>query len=166
MVWTTTVLWSIALACGVIAYRRSDDSFRRGLKIAWRYALVVGPRIVLAMLLAGILVALIPNEVIARWLGDEAGFRGILLASLVGGIIPGGPILSFPIALALFKAGVGVPQLVAFLSGWSVFAMHRVIIYEIPLLGWQFTAVRLLVSLALPPISGILAGLLMTVVMG
>jgi len=166
MVWTTAVLWSIALACGLVAYRRADDSFRRGLRIAWRYTLVVGPRIVLAMLLAGILVALIPNEVIARWLGDETGFRGILLASFVGGLIPGGPILSFPIMLALFKAGVGIPQLVAFLSGWSVFAMHRVIAYEIPLLGWRFTAVRLLVSLVLPPLSGIFAGLLVMAATG
>ena len=159
MLWTTLILWLIALACAVMAYRRGDDSFRRGLKITWRYTLVVGPRIVMALLLAGILVALIPEATMARWLGQEAGLRGILLASLVGGIIPGGPILSFPIALAMLKAGVGLPQLVAFLTGWSVIALHRVIAYEIPLLGWRFTAVRLLVSLAMPPLAGILAGL-------
>lgn len=166
MMWTTAVLWSIALACGLVAYRRADDSFRRGLRIAWRYALVVGPRIVMALLLAGILVALTPEEMIARWLGHEAGFGGILLASLVGGFIPGGPVISFPIVLALYKAGVGVPQLVAFLSGWSVVALHRVIAYEIPLLGWRFTAVRLLVSIVLPPISGVLASLLLAAMAG
>jgi hypothetical protein len=68
--------------------------------------------------------------------------------------------------LALYKAGVGVPQLVAFLSGWSVVAMHRVIAYEIPLLGWRFTAVRLLVSIVLPPISGVLASFLVAAMAG
>lgn len=166
MLWTTLILWLVALTCAVVAYRRDDGSFRRGLEIAWRYTRSVGPRIVMALLLAAILVVLIPEAMIAQWLGHEAGFRGILLASLVGGIIPGGPILSFPIALALYKAGVGLPQLVAFLTGWSVFALHRVIAYEVPLLGWRFTAVRLLVSLALPPLSGILAGLLSAALMG
>ena len=166
MIWTTIVLWVLAAFAAFIAYRRGDGSFQRGLSIGWRYTLVVGPRIVMALLLAGILVALTPEEMIARWLGHEAGFGGILLASLVGGFIPGGPVIAFPIVLALYKAGVGVPQLVAFLSGWSVVAMHRVIAYEIPLLGWRFTAVRLLVSIILPPISGVLAGFFAAVVMG
>lgn len=166
MIWTTLILWLIALACAFVAYRRHDGSFERGTRNAWRYTLVIGPRIVMALLLAGILVVLIPGETIARWLGHETGLGGILIASLVGGIIPGGPILSFPIALALFKAGVGIPQLVAFLTGWSVFALHRVIAYEIPLLGWRFTAVRLLVSLALPPLSGIFAVLLSAAIIG
>ena len=166
MIWTTLILWLIALICALIAYRRGDGSFQRGMSIAWRYTLIIGPRIVMALLLAGILVALVPNETIARWLGQETGLRGILLASLIGGMIPGGPIISFPIALALFKAGVGMPQLVAFLTGWSVFALHRVIAYEIPLLGWRFTAVRLLVSLAMPPLSGVFAGLLSAAMIG
>jgi len=166
MIWTSVVLWVIAGYLAVIAYRRGDGSFERGLRIAWSYALGIGPRIVMALMLAGILITVVPEDLVARWLGHEAGFTGILLASLVGGIIPGGPVIAFPIVLAFFKAGVGVPQLVAFLSGWSVVAMHRVIAYEIPLLGWRFTAVRLLVSSILPPISGILAGFLATAIMG
>ena len=166
MIWTTLILWLIALILALLAYWRHDGSFERGGRIAWRYTLVIGPRIVMALLLAGILVALVPNAMIARWLGQETGLGGILLASLVGGLIPGGPIISFPIALALFKAGVGVPQLVAFLTGWSVFAIHRVIAFEIPFLGWRFAAVRFMVSFVLPPLSGLLAGLLSAATIG
>jgi uncharacterized membrane protein YraQ (UPF0718 family) len=165
VIWTSLALWILAAIAAVVAYRRGDGSFERGLRIGWGYALGIGPRIVVALLLAGILVAVTPEDMIARWLGHEAGFSGILLASLVGGFVPGGPIIAFPVVLALYKAGVGVPQLVAFLSGWSVVAMHRVIAYEIPLLGWRFTAVRLLVSAVLPPISGLLAGVLAAVIM-
>ena len=166
MIWTTLILWLIALILALLAYWRHDGSFERGVRIAWRYTLVIGPRIVMALLLAGILVALVPNAMIARWLGQETGLGGILLASLVGGLIPGGPIISFPIALALFKAGVGVPQLVAFLTGWSVFALHRVIAFEIPFLGWRFAAVRFMVSFVLPPLSGLLAGLISAAMIG
>lgn len=166
MIWTTVTLWLLTAVVAFFAYRRGDGSFQRGLRIAWRYTLGIGPRIVVALVLAGILVALTPEEMMARWLGHETGFAGILLASVVGGFIPGGPIIAFPIVLALYKAGVGVPQLVALVSGWSVVAMHRVIAFEIPLLGWRFTAVRLLASTVLPPISGVLAGFLATIVMG
>jgi hypothetical protein len=50
---------------------------------------------------------------------------------------------------------------VAFLTAWSVFAFHRVLIYEITLMGWRFSAVRLTSSLVLPPLAGFLtAGLI------
>jgi hypothetical protein len=69
--------------------------------------------------------------------------------------VPGGPILSFPIVVVLYKAGAGVPQLIAFLTAWSVFAFHRIMIYEVNLMGWRFTAVRLVSSLVLPPLAGL-----------
>jgi hypothetical protein len=84
-----------------------------------------------------------------------------MIASAVGGFIPGGPVLSFPFAVALMKTGAGVPQMAALLTAWSVFAMHRVLAFEIPLLGWRFTALRFTSSLLIPPLSGILAGLIM-----
>jgi hypothetical protein len=46
---------------------------------------------------------------------------------------------------------------VAFLSAWSVVAVHRMLIYEIPLMGWRFTLVRVLSALPLAPLSGLLA---------
>jgi hypothetical protein len=54
----------------------------------------------------------------------------------------------------------GLPQLVAFLTAWSVFAFHRVLIYEATLMGWRFVALRLTASLVLPLLAGVLtAGL-------
>ena len=50
--------------------------------------------------------------------------------------------------------------MIAFLTAWSVFAFHRVLIYEITLMGWRFSAVRLISSLILPPLAGLLAMIL------
>jgi hypothetical protein len=79
---------------------------------------------------------------------------------VVGAFVPSGPIISFPLTLALAKAGVGVPQLVAFLAAWSVLSVHRLITWELPLLDARFNLVRFTASLALPPLSGLIATLL------
>jgi uncharacterized membrane protein YraQ (UPF0718 family) len=71
--------------------------------------------------------------------------------------VPSGPIVSFPLVVVLWKAGAGLPQLVAFLTAWSVFAFHRVLIYESTLMGWRFVALRLVASLVLPVLAGVLA---------
>jgi len=86
---------------------------------------------------------------------------GILLAALVGAFTPAGPIVSFPIVVVLLAAGAGFPQVVSFLTAWSVFAFHRVIIYEIPLMGWRFVGIRLASSLVLPPLCASLVWLMM-----
>ena len=65
--------------------------------------------------------------------------------------------MSFPVVVIFAQAGAGFPQVVAFVTAWSVIGVHRMLIYEIPLMGWRFTLVRLVSSLVLPVIAGALA---------
>jgi uncharacterized membrane protein YraQ (UPF0718 family) len=150
-------LWGLALVLGFFAFRRSTAKSRDAMRAAGERFVEIMPRIALALLAAGFLAVLIPSEPVARFIGPESGFFGVLLASIVGGFIPGGPILSFPLVVVLYKAGAGLPQLIAFLTAWSVFAFHRVLIYEVNLMGWRFSAVRLISSIILPPLAGLLA---------
>ena len=46
---------------------------------------------------------------------------------------------------------------------WSVFAVHRLLMWEIPLLGAGFAAKRLAASLVLPPIAALIAVLILSV---
>jgi hypothetical protein len=62
--------------------------------------------------------------------------------------------IAFPLLLAMFKAGMGTPQLIAMLTGWLLLAFHRIIAYELPMLGTEFVRLRLIVSLPLPLIAG------------
>ncbi len=130
-------------------------------KESGKFALVVGkallPRLIFALLAASFLAQLAPQAMIASVLGRDSGLIGILLASVVGGLLPGGPMTSFPIAVFMWQYGAGVPQMVALLTGWSVFAFNRVVAYELPIMGWRFTAVRLASALILPPLAGLFA---------
>ena len=89
--------------------------------------------------------------------GRACRAAGIVLAALIGGVMPGGPMTSFPIALIVFQGGAGAPQIVALLAGWSVFAMHRVLAYEAPMMGWGFVALRMSSCALLPVLAGLLA---------
>ncbi len=151
------VLWMLALALAALALRRSTSKARTAFAAAGERFLEIMPRIALALVTAGFLAALIPGEPVARFIGPDSGLPGVLLASLVGGFVPGGPIISFPLVVVLYKAGAGIPQLIAFLTAWSVFAFHRVLIYEVTIMGWRFSAVRLISSLVLPPLAGAIA---------
>jgi uncharacterized protein len=151
------ILWMLALVLAFVALRRSTAKAKVAIATAGERFLEIMPRIALALIAAGFIGVLIPSEPVARHIGPDSGFSGILLASLVGGFVPGGPILAFPIIVVLYKAGAGLPQVIAFLTAWSVFAFHRVLIYEVTLMGWRFSAVRLISSLILPPLAGLLA---------
>jgi uncharacterized membrane protein YraQ (UPF0718 family) len=157
------IMWGAAVALGVVAWRKDPVQLKKGALAALSLFRFIAIRLPLAILLAGFLSQVIPREMVAQMLGEQSGLSGLVIASLVGGLVPSGPFVSFPIALTLFKAGASLPALIAFITGWSVFAFHRVLIYEWPLMGAGFSLVRLAASLVLPPLAGVLAGLLYSV---
>ena len=59
--------------------------------------------------------------------------------------------------LTFIKAGAGGPQMVALITGWAILGFHRVIAWEWPVLGGRFIAIRLLASVLLPVLAGVLA---------
>lgn len=112
------------------------------------------------ILIAAFVSQLLPAELIAGLVGKESGVWGIVLAGLLGGLIPGGPMLSFPIALTIWHAGAGPAQMIAFLTGWSLLTVHRILTYEAPLMGVRFATIRFAASLPLPIAAGIAAMIL------
>jgi len=143
----------------VIAFAVSPDSFREGLRIS--YDTFVDPNIglipliVTATLMAGLLQAAVPKEVIASFLGKEAGLKGIALGSLLGSAVPGGPYVVFPLLGGLYRAGAGVGTIIACVTAWALISLVRIPM-EIPFLGMKIVALRLALSLVLPVVLGVL----------
>ncbi|WP_212524376.1 hypothetical protein [Actibacterium sp. MT2.3-13A] len=118
-----------------------------------QFAMLV-PRMLMALMAAGFIAQLIPSAFISRFLGEESGFLSIVIASLAGIIVPAGPVIAFSIAAVFVKSGASAPALVAFLTSWAVFAAHRILIYEIPLLGAGFLRLRLASACIIPLVAG------------
>jgi hypothetical protein len=59
-------------------------------------------------------------------------------------------VIGFSIATAALKSGAGAPQIVAYSIAWALFAVHRLVIFEIPLMPARIVWLRALVSVPLP----------------
>ena len=74
----------------------------------------------------------------------------------MGGITPGGPYVSLPLAAGLLKAGAGLGTMVAYVTAWSLWAIARVPL-EVGVMGWKFTFIRFTCTFIFPPIAGLIA---------
>jgi len=154
------VLVLSAVALAAIALRKGTNTFARGIQRAIEQAAQLVPRMICALIAAGFVAKLIPGAFIARFLGDEAGLTAVLIAAATGIIVPAGPAIAFSIGAVFANAGASVPALIAFITSWSIFAAHRIFIYEIPLLGLSFLRLRLASVAATPVLAGVIAILL------
>ncbi|NKB21181.1 MAG: hypothetical protein GKS01_11845 [Alphaproteobacteria bacterium] len=154
-------MWMAALGLLIVGYRLRDGSAEKGLRIGMGYLAIMAPRVFCALFMAGFAAELLPGDIISNWLGAESGIKGILIASVAGIMVPAGGVVAFPLALAMIKLGVGIPQLTAFLTSWEVFAIHRILAWEIPFLGAHFVGLRVSSSFMLPVLAGVFAAGLM-----
>lgn len=153
----TVLICAVALLLGSFALLRDQATFRLGIRRAIEQSLILLPRMILALFAAGFIVKLIPTDLIGRFLGADAGFTAILIGSFAGMLVPSGPVVAFAIAASFANEGASVPALVSFVSAWSIFAAHRIAIFEIPLLGIRFTRMRLIAAIPLPVLAGALS---------
>jgi uncharacterized membrane protein YraQ (UPF0718 family) len=153
------VIALVAVVLFLIAWRKGDGAQIRGLRLAFDHIVVNMPRVFFALLAAGFIGEILPKDVIASWLGHESGVTGILIATAVGMIMPGGPIIAFPIVVALAKSGAGFPALVTFLTSWSLLGLQRVFAFELPMMGTRFVMNRMAAALILTPLTGLAAWL-------
>ena len=101
--------------------------------------------------------ALIPQELIAQFLGKSAGLQALVVAAAVGLVVPAGPVIAFAIAVVFAKGGASSAALITFISSWTIFATHRILIYELPLLGASFLRLRVASVFFIPFVAGLLA---------
>ena len=152
----TIIMALLATILVFLSYRQGVHI--QGLKASGNMLIQIAPLLIFAFIVAGMIPVLIPREMIAKWVGVESGFRGILIGSLIGGLAPGGPMTSLPIAAGLLRVGAGVGTMVAFLTGWSLLAFARMPL-EIGIMGWKFWLVRMACTFFFPPVAGLIANI-------
>ncbi|MFQ5952153.1 MAG: permease [Candidatus Omnitrophota bacterium] len=155
----TIIMGVIAVILLFVGYYKGQGAHIAGLKIGMTMLIQLVPLLLLAFIVAGMVQQLLPHEVISKWIGANSGIRGILIGTIAGGFAPGGPYVSLPLAAALLRSGASVGTMVAFLTGWSLWAIARLPM-EVGILGWKLTLIRLASTFFFPPIAGLLANLL------
>lgn len=131
---------------------------------AWRVVEIAGsylgflalltPKILCGFFVAAAVPILIPREVLTRWLGDNSGARGLIVASVAGALVPGGPMMIFPLAVGFRAAGAKLPVLITFVTAWSLYGINRTVIWEMSFLHIDFVLLRVLLCLPMPFLVG------------
>ncbi len=156
MIIPTIIMGVLAIVLLFIGYYKGQGQHISGMRSALNMTIEIIPLLAFAFIVAGMVQVLLPRELLAKWIGVESGMRGILIGAVAGGLSPGGPYVSLPIAAGLLRAGAGVGTMVAYLTAWSLWAVSRLPM-EVGILGWKFTLIRIASTFFFPPIAGLIA---------
>lgn len=115
------------------------------------------PKIFGGIFLAIGLAMVLPRERVQRLVGPDSGLRGLAIAAAAGALVPGGPTVTYPLALGLMAAGADVGAGVAMISGWVLLGANRILIWELSLLPSWLVALRVALTLWAPVAIGLVA---------
>jgi uncharacterized membrane protein YraQ (UPF0718 family) len=156
--WSTAIIAAISITAGTIVFIR--DGFDRFIAILssdlWLFSTML-PKMAAGSLIAAFVTRLLPREVVARVVGSESGLLGLLIAIVMGAVLPGGPLTIYPVAGAFLVLGADAGTAVAFITAWNLLGYNRALIWELPFFGAEFVGWRIVIALPLPLLAGLLA---------
>lgn len=152
----TVILVILAAMMIVVAARRRDGSLKRGFELSWITVKRTIPLMIVAFAIVGFVEELAPQEIVRAWIGPGSGVQGIIIGELAGALLPGGPYVVFPLIAAVYQAGAGIGPTLAMITSWAGLALLSAS-FELPFLGWRFTAIRLGLASIVPIIVGLVA---------
>jgi uncharacterized membrane protein YraQ (UPF0718 family) len=152
-----TLLWVLVASLALTAAVRSKALFREGAWEGSRDFVVLIPRVLIGVVGSGYIAAVMPQDLIATWIGPNSGLLGLTIAALCGAATPGGAVVGFAVGAAALKSGAGAPQVIAYTTAWSLYTIQRLINWEIHMMAARVVWLRAAVSIPLPFLAGMAA---------
>ena len=109
-----------------------------------------------------------PRAIVTSVIGKESGIKGILLGSIFGAIMPGGPYVLFPVLAALYSSGAGISPMIAMIFAWSDIALTRIPLelgYLSSVDAQKLVWLRVILGLPIPLLTGLLAGVVSSAIL-
>ena len=154
------LLWVIVGALVLAAAAKGGSLVETGLREGVLDFLRLTPRVAIGVVGSGYVAAVFPPEVLAHLLGPNSGIVGTAIATLAGALTPGGPVVGFSIGVAALKSGAAAPQVIAYTTAWSLYALTRLINWEVAMMPPRVVWLRAAVSIPLPLLAGVGATLI------
>lgn len=98
------------------------------------------------MLLLGLLEVWVPRETMLKYMGDNSGIMGIVLAIVFGSVAAGPLYAAFPITAVFIKKGVKFSNVMIFIGAWCTTKIPT-LLFEVSALGYRYTFTRMFVNL-------------------
>ena len=152
------ILLALAIAAAIgVAVLKGPMRVVEIVAIYLGFLAILSPKVLCGFFVAASVPILVPREVLTRWVGRESGINGLGVATLAGALIPGGPMMIFPLAAGFRAAGAGTGTIVAFVTAWCLYGLNRTVIWEMSFLHIDFVLLRVLICLPFPVLAGLLA---------
>jgi len=97
-------------------------------------------------IILGLLDVWVPREQMIKLMGEGSGWRGMLLAFLLGSAAAGPLYAAFPVAQVLLKKGASMRNVLILIGAWSTTKIPM-LMFELTSMGARFTLTRFIVDL-------------------
>lgn len=112
----TYILYILTILLLILSFFKDRQKTKAALIKAWKSFENILPQFGTILLIIGIMLAILSPEIISGLIGQQSGWWGMIISSIIGSItlIPG--FVAFPLASALLKNGAGFMQIAVFIS--------------------------------------------------
>ncbi len=149
-----SILTAICFIASLIVNRQKTWA---GIKKGALMFLRLLPTLILMLVLVSVVLFLIPEEKLAKYLGEGSGIAGWVTAALFGSValIPG--FIAYPLCGIMIKSGVAYSIIAVFITTLMMTGFLTLPV-EAGFFGWRVSIVRNLVSLAAALFIGLIMG--------
>ena len=120
---TAIIINLLALGCLIFALVKDRGRTSQSIGVAVKSFIRLLPTMFIILVIIGLLTAFVPPDQISRFIGEQAGFGGILAIAALGAVLHMPALISFPLAASLLQAGAGVASVAAFITTLTMIGM-------------------------------------------
>lgn len=124
----------VAVLLALTLYFKGVGRVGEGIKDGGLMLARIWPLFLLALVAAGLLKVLVPTEIVQEYLGGGTPYRSIVLGWLIGGVMPGAPFVTLPVAAVLLEEGASIGAAATLVMSASLVGVTRVP-YEVAFVG-------------------------------
>lgn len=140
--------WMLLLAISLYlwAFTVSPERAAAAATVSVRSFVSVLLLVLAVMGLVGLIQVWVSRDFVARLLGREAGVKALLIAAVCGMVLIGPAYIIFPLLMSLRLQGARWAVVVIVLASYTV-KLHMIPL-EVGYLGWQFSMLRIFLTLS------------------
>lgn len=131
----------LLLGLNILLLIAAPELGEASLKLSWKNFLEMLTILPPIFVLMGLMDVWIPKQTMMKYMGRGAGFRGGLIAFLLGSFSAGPLYAAFPMAAMFLKKGVSLTNVFLFIGAWSTTKIPMMM-FEITQLGPKFALLR------------------------
>lgn len=135
------ILYILAFTFLTYSYIRDKQKTRTALIKSWKAFINLLPALAGVLALVGLVLTVLSPDLISKVLGQNTGFWGMIITSLVGAVTLIPAFVAFPMAASLLNSGAGIMQIAVFVSTLTMVGTVTAPM-EAKYFGWRVTLLR------------------------